>query len=140
MYYEHVLRPVVQKGQKVDRIALSLTKNDLEWKMANPSFGQLPFKTRDAYQNFRGFIETLETATDEQIEASRDVLEGLFVLGISCHVHGKSMADLYKGRNPCREAQYKSLIAVGKAEGRESSPLVEAARRMIGTCLKCPYR
>ena len=114
------------------------------WKIQNKEFEKLPFKVKEAYQNFYGFVTALETASDEEVSVCKNVLIGLFKLGIGCNVYGRGISEgkdgIHYRRNPCRESQYKTLISVAEAEKKGSSDLLTAAKKMAHTCQKCPYR
>ncbi len=140
-FYENVLRPVVQRGQRIDRNAISMTNSDLEWKLNDSNLKKLPFQIQNAYRRFKQLVDVLENTIDEEIEILKDVLHGLFLLGTNCNVYGNSMKDLYIGRNPCRNDQYVMNSAIKNAEERlEDSKLLEASRGMVDVCKKCPYR
>ena len=139
-YYEHVLRPVVDEDAPLDKDALALTESELEWKIKDPNFRDLPFKIKDAYNNFYNFVNVLGTASNEEIKACKDVLDGLLALGISCSTCGEDMKEIHVGRNPCRTEQYKTLSAIKRVERVGHSQLLEAAKQMAETCLKCPYK
>jgi len=138
-HYEHVLRPIVQRGEKLDRDVLEIAKSDLEWKINDSDFKKLSLKTRRAYQAFRKFVETLKNSSDKEIKANQKILYGLFKLGIDCPTYGSFGHD--KGRNPCREDQYEMFSAIKKAERvGKGLDLIEAVKDMFDVCKKCPYK
>ena len=129
----------MKRGQKLDRTTVALTKSDLEWKVKEPNFENLPFNIKSAYQTFLEFVKVLESSTDSEVKASKDILKKLFHLSIKCDIYSNGM-KYDKGRNPCRTDQYAAFSAIAKAEEKGSSQLVEAAKKMVDTCLRCPYK
>lgn len=140
-----MLRPIVEGQNKIDKDAVALVESDLECKINDPDFEKLSLETKKAYHNFMRFVQALKMATDEEVEACREVLKGLLHLGINCNVYGEAIAkgrdELYYGRDPCREEKYRTFSAIQKAEKEgNSSGLLKAARQMAGTCTECPYK
>jgi hypothetical protein len=143
--YETVLRPVVQRGQSVDRDALDMISSDLEWKTEEDSFEKLPFNIKNAYQSLKNFVDTMRDTDDITIAEQKDVLEGNFLLGICCTSYGDNMKLIYVGRNPCRENQIEMYSALAKARRNSeqkgvSLPLLEASGQMYDVCKKCPFK
>ena len=141
-HYEHVLRPIVQRVESLDRDAIEMVKSDLEWHVNDPNFAKLPLKLKRAYQTFHRFTEVLEKSDDNEVKAAKAVLQGLFRLGIACHTYGNlgSGDKSFRLRNPCRDHQYETLLAIKKAERKGGSQLLKSAREMFDVCKKCPYK
>jgi len=143
-HFENVLRPIIQGGKELDRVAVKLVKSDLELKLQDPSFRNLPLKLQDAYKTFKNFVEILGESNDQEIREGKDALNGIFNLATCCMSFGDTIhageKGLYYNRNPCRSSQYMADSVIIKSLQRYSSKLLDAARQMSSICLICPYR
>ncbi len=142
-FYENVLRPFVQRGERMDRDALEMIADELQWMTKEETFAGLPAKIQNAYNCLGKLADTLKKADDTIIAVQRDILNSHFLLGICCDVYGPLMKNIYFGRNPCREDQIKMFSTLAKARREpqgKSSSLIEASGQMFDVCKKCPYK
>jgi len=138
--YSEILGNFSRNGGSINRSLVEVTRTELDMKLENPSFENLPFPIKDAYQKVAIFLRTLESASDEEIEKERITLEGVFDLSISCVSYCDSMDSLYVGRDPCRESRIKTKAAILDARRKGKSNLIDAIDEITSTCLRCPYK
>lgn len=140
---ENVLRPLVQKGQSLDKDALDAALMDLNNKLRSEEINVVPQKIKTAYTSLRNLAISLRDSKDEEVTQNLDVMERLFNLFIDCCSYRDGYMDgLYLGRNPCREDQYGLYSSLAKAKRRlyGDSKLLDAVDGMLKVCSNCPYK
>lgn len=141
-----VLEPFFVEGRELNKHALPRIKGELEWKIKDSMFQNLPFKLQDSYKRLKKLVDALEN-TKENINSHKEILRGVSSLAKCCYDFGTwiNYSSRYGGDyakiNSCREEQYQIFSALEKAgEVLGESELLEAERGMLDICNKCPYR
>lgn len=140
IFYDKILRPIVQQNKNLDRDILKMAISDLEFKIDSEEFNDIPIKIKNAYTSLNKLIKVMKESDNKEINANKNLLYAVFGLAIGCTTFSIGGMDIYRGRNPCREHQYELKSELMKAKKNKQSNLVNAVGYFSDICVNCLHR